>query len=119
MSLTTTLPPDVQWFTWSDRPAEAVFGPLGLRITPLLYSTRARKMSRIEPRRDPVRLGHHALTACRTGLETGLAGTWLALALDPAGPFVQRGSWRQEAGLRPGRAAAAGRSRAWASPALS
>ncbi|WP_172327422.1 trehalase family glycosidase [Mangrovicoccus sp. HB161399] len=95
MTLTTTLPPEVQWFTWSERPAEAVFRPLGIRVTPLLYSTRARKVSRIEPRHDPVRLGPHALTACRAELETELAGTRLALSLDPAGPFVQRGGWER------------------------
>ncbi|WP_138465841.1 trehalase family glycosidase [Poseidonocella sp. HB161398] len=99
MTLTPTLPPDVQWYTWSERPAEAVFQPLGIRIAPLLYSTRARAVSQIAPRRDPVRLGPHGLGTCRAELETELAGTRLALSLDPAGPFVQRGGWqRRKAG---------------------
>ena len=51
------------WNTWSSRPAEMVFLPLGVRLTPVLYANSSRCgdiCSRPEP---GVRLGRHAVDA--------------------------------------------------------
>ncbi len=99
-----TIAIDRAWNSWSDRPAEAVFLPLGVRITPVLYSSRARSTSAIEPRRDVVRLGRHGIDGSVIELETDLAGTTLAFASTKPDPFVLRGTWvakvRGEWGLR-------------------
>ncbi|MEO6299141.1 MAG: hypothetical protein ABIO62_05870, partial [Paracoccaceae bacterium] len=88
-----TIAIDRAWNSWSDRPAEAVFLPLGVRITPVVYSTRARATSAIEPRRDVVRLGRHAIDGSVIELETELAGTTLAFASTKPDPFALRGTW--------------------------
>lgn len=88
-----TIPLARAWNSWSDRPAEMVFLPLGVRVTPVLYSTRARKTSVMEPRADVVRLGRHAIDGSVVELETDLAGTTVAFAAVKPGPFAFRGSW--------------------------
>jgi putative isomerase len=93
----TTIAIDRAWNSWSDRPAEAVFLPLGVRITPVLYSTRSRSTSAIEPRHDVVRLGRHATDGSVIDLETDLSGTTLALASQKPDPFVLRGTWQGKA----------------------
>lgn len=94
MPMTTTLPLARQWFTWSDRPAELVFQPLGLRITPILYSTRLRATSAIEPRSDVVRLGPHTLDSGHAEVETEFAGTRLTFRAGSTDPFTLRGGWQ-------------------------
>lgn len=89
----TTLSLKRAWNTWSDRPAEMVFLPLGVRITPILYSTRSRTTSAIEPRRNKVRLGHHAIDGSRIELETDHSGTTIAFSTVKSDPFAIRGSW--------------------------
>lgn len=81
------------WFTWSDRPAESVFLPLGLRLTPVLYSARLRRASLIAPREDVVRLGRHAVDGSFAELETELAGTRVGFRAGTVGPFALRGGW--------------------------
>ncbi|WP_283178961.1 trehalase family glycosidase [Gemmobacter sp. 24YEA27] len=93
MSMTTTLPLSRLWFTWGERPAEMIFQPLGLRVTPVLYSTRARKTSLIEPRADVVRLGPHRTDGGFAGLETDFAGTRIGFQAGAVDPFVIRGAW--------------------------
>lgn len=88
-----TIPQDRAWNSWSDRPAELVFLPLGVRVTPVLYSSRLRKTSLILPRHDVVRLGRHGLDGAVIELETDLAGTTVAFAALKPDPFVVRGSW--------------------------
>ncbi|PII39311.1 hypothetical protein T190_07540 [Sinorhizobium meliloti CCBAU 01290] len=88
-----TIPIERAWNTWSDRPAEMVFLPLGVRVTPILYSTRTRTTSAIEPRRDAVRLGRHAIDGSLIELETDHAGTTLAFLWDKTDPFAIRGEW--------------------------
>ncbi|MDX3926853.1 MAG: trehalase family glycosidase [Shinella sp.] len=94
-----TIPIKRAWNTWSDRPAEMVFLPLGVRLTPVLYSTRSRTTSAIEPRRDTVRLGRHAIDGSRIELETDHSGTTVAFSWTKADdPFVMRGEWHGKAG---------------------
>ncbi|RVN54037.1 MGH1-like glycoside hydrolase domain-containing protein [Sinorhizobium meliloti] len=92
-----TVPIERAWNTWSDRPAEMVFLPLGVRVTPILYSTRTRTTSAIEPRRDAVRLGRHAIDGSLIELETDHAGTTLAFLWDKTDPFAIRGEWHGKA----------------------
>jgi putative isomerase len=89
----STIPLMRAWNSWSDRPAEMVFLPLGVRITPVLYSTRSRTTSAIEPRRDPVRLGRHAIDGSLIELETDHTGTTVAFSTTKTDPFAVRGSW--------------------------
>jgi putative isomerase len=81
------------WNSWSSRPAEMVFLPLGVRITPVLYSTRSNTTSAIEPRRDTVRLGRHAIDGSLIELETDHSGTTVAFSTTKTDPFAIRGSW--------------------------
>jgi len=90
----TTIPLQRAWNTWADRPAEMVFLPLGVRLTPILYSTRTRKTSAIEPRHDKVRLGRHELDGCEVSLQTEHAGTALSLFWKKPDPFVINGGWK-------------------------
>ncbi|ULJ75636.1 MGH1-like glycoside hydrolase domain-containing protein [Rhizobium gallicum] len=89
----TTIPLDRAWNSWSTRPAEMVFLPLGVRITPVLYSTRSRTVSLIEPRTDSVRLGRHGIDGSVIELEMEHSGTTIALSATKTSPFAFRGSW--------------------------
>ncbi|MCE7029983.1 MGH1-like glycoside hydrolase domain-containing protein [Jiella avicenniae] len=87
-----TIPADRAWNTWSDRPAEMVFLPLGVRITPVIYSTSARKATTIGARDS--RLGRHAIDGSLIGIETTHAGTRLSLSYEKSGdPFAVAGRW--------------------------
>ncbi|MGG6896169.1 MGH1-like glycoside hydrolase domain-containing protein [Rhizobium sp. BR 315] len=90
----TTIPLNRAWNTWSDRPAEMVFLPLGVRLTPVLYSSRSRKTSAIEPRHDMVRLGRHELDGSEVSLETDHTGTTLSFHWSKPDPFVVTGGWK-------------------------
>ncbi|MGO8089499.1 trehalase family glycosidase [Rhizobium leguminosarum] len=89
----STIPLMRAWNSWSNRPAEMVFLPLGVRITPVLYSTRSKTTSAIEPRRDMVRLGRHTIDGSLIELETELSGTTVAFSTTKTDPFAIRGSW--------------------------
>lgn len=93
----TTIPFNRAWNTWSDRPAEMVFLPLGVRLTPVLYSSRSRTTSAIEPRHDTVRLGRHELDGSEVSLETEHTGTALSFHWSKPDPFVVTGGWRAQA----------------------
>ena len=88
-----TIPLARAWNSWSSRPAELTFLPLGLRITPVLYSTRARRASAIEPRHDPVRFGRHTIDNSLIELETELGGTSIRFQASASDPFAVRGQW--------------------------
>ena len=104
MLLHATIPLRRAWNTWSMRPAEMVFLPLGVRITPILYSTRTRTTSEIAPRENVVRLGRHDIGGTSVALETEHAGTRLRFAFAKPDPFIVCGSWEgvdlSEWGLR-------------------
>ncbi|MDW5317099.1 MGH1-like glycoside hydrolase domain-containing protein [Rhizobium sp. PL01] len=89
----TTIPLMRAWNSWSERPAEMVFLPLGVRITPVLYSTRSKTTSAIEPRHNPVRLGRHTIDGSLIELETDHTGTTVAFSATKTDPFAVRGSW--------------------------
>jgi putative isomerase len=93
MLLHTTVPLSRAWNSWSDRPAEMVFLPLGVRITPILYSSRSRTTSEIAPRIDAVRLGRHSIDGSHIDLETDHAGTTLGFSATKADPFTVCGRW--------------------------
>jgi putative isomerase len=92
-----TIPLSRAWNSWSFRPAELTFLPLGLRITPVLYSTRLRRTSLIEPRSDTVRFGRHSIDNSLIELETELAGTALSFRSGATDPFAVRGQWSASA----------------------
>ncbi len=92
----TTVPLDKAWNTWSDRPAELVFLPLGFSLTPVLYSTSIRKATAIPPG-EAIRFGSHALDGSLVEFETTHGGTTIAFTYRKADPFCISGSWQ---GLR-------------------
>lgn len=81
------------WNSWSDRPGEMVFLPLGIRVTPLLYSSRQRQCIKLEPRSDTLRLGRHSIDGSIIEFEADLAGTTLAFATTKPNPFAFRTTW--------------------------
>ncbi|MEK1932905.1 MAG: trehalase family glycosidase, partial [Pararhizobium sp.] len=95
----TTVPLSRAWNSWSDRPAEMVFLPLGVRITPILYSSRSRTTSEIAPRTNTVRLGRHGIDGSHIDLETDHSGTTVGFSATKSDPFTVRGEWQ---GLKTG-----------------
>ena len=80
------------WNTWSERPAELVFLPLGVRVTPVLHSSVIGRATTLRPLSE-VRLGRHGLHGEAIDFEARYGGTRLAFAFDKPDPFVVRGSW--------------------------
>ncbi len=93
MLIDTTVPAARAWNSWSDRPAEMVFLPLGVRVTPVLYSTSIRKATAIEPRRDAVRLGAHDVAGETIDVGVTHAGTAVDVAWRKVDPFTVTGRW--------------------------
>lgn len=89
----TTVSTARAWNSWSDRPGEMVFLPLGIRVTPLLYSSRLRQCIKLEPRSDTLRLGRHSIDGTIIEYEADLAGTTLAFATTKPHPFAFRTTW--------------------------
>ncbi len=89
----TTVSTARAWNSWSDRPGEMVFLPLGIRVTPLLYSSRLRQCIKLEPRSDTLRLGRHSIDGAIIEFEADLAGTTLAFATTKPQPFAFRTIW--------------------------
>jgi putative isomerase len=89
----STIVPERAWNTWSSRPAEMVFLPLGVRLTPVAYASSTRSATLFPPG-DAVRLGRHALDGSLVELELTHAGTKLAWSWHKAGPFELTGGWR-------------------------
>ncbi len=89
----TTVSTARAWNSWSDRPGEMVFLPLGIRVTPLLYSSRLRKCITLEPRSDTLRLGRHNIDGSLIEFEADHAGTTLAFATTKPQPFAFRTTW--------------------------
>lgn len=89
-----TIPLNRAWNSWSLRPAELTYLPLGVRVTPMLYSSRSRRVSLIEPRSDKVRFGRHTIANRLIELETELSGTVIGFSAQSTDPFAIRGSWQ-------------------------
>ncbi|WP_081718335.1 MGH1-like glycoside hydrolase domain-containing protein [Lutibaculum baratangense] len=69
-----------------------VFLPLGVRVTPVLYSTRAKAATTIRP--ADCRFGRHAIDGSLVELETVHGGTRIALAYGKAiDPYAVAGRW--------------------------
>ncbi|MCW6509959.1 MGH1-like glycoside hydrolase domain-containing protein [Lichenifustis flavocetrariae] len=90
-----TIPPNRAWYTWSSRPAEMVFLPLGVRLTPLAYAGSTGKAT-LYPPGDGVVFGRHDLEARDVGLTLTHAGTTLDWRFTKADPFAIAGRWRAD-----------------------
>lgn len=88
-----SVPPERAWSTWSERPAEMVYLPLGVRLTPLAYAA-SRNAATLFPPGAGLRLGRHDLAGGSIDLALDHAGTTLALAYDKPDPFRVVGRWR-------------------------
>ncbi len=88
-----TIPPNRAWYTWSARPAEMVFLPLGVRVTPVAYAGSCNKATAFPPG-PGVRFGIHDLEAGTVGLDLEHAGTALHWSYVKADPFAFVGRWR-------------------------
>ena len=91
----STIPIARAWNTWSSRPAEMVFLPLGVRLTPVLYANSTGRTSSFEAGGTGIRLGPRAVDG-GGGVELELthAGTTLEWRYRKPDPFVLLGSWR-------------------------
>ncbi|SRR5271165_2447190 len=103
MLRSATIPLARAWNTWSSRPAEMVFLPLGVRVTPVAYADSIRKATLFPPG-ETVRYGRHALDGSLVELDLSHAGTGLLWRYRKRDPFEIEGSWlvtqRGEWGLR-------------------
>jgi putative isomerase len=99
----TTIIPERAWNTWSARPLEMVFLPLGVRLTPFAYSASAGKAT-VFPSGPALRFGRHALDGSLVEAEVSHAGTRLAWSYHKPDPFRVAGAWKSlvhgEWGLR-------------------
>jgi putative isomerase len=84
------------WNTWSARPAEMVFLPLGVRVTPVAYSDHLRRATLFPPG-AAVSLREHTLDGSRADLELEHGGTQLHWSWRKSDPFAVRGGWHTEA----------------------
>ena len=103
MLVDTNVQAKMAWNTWSNRPAEMVFLPLGVRLTPVLFSNRLAKATTIRPGADLV-LGRHGMDGEIVEFETRHGGSRLAFTYEKTDPYAVRGRWEtlelQEWGLR-------------------
>jgi putative isomerase len=88
-----TITPDRAWYTWSSRPAEMVFLPLGVRLTPLAFAGSTGRATLFPPG-PGVRFGSHDLAATQLDLKLEHAGTVLDWSYHKPDPFRVVGRWR-------------------------
>jgi putative isomerase len=88
-----TVPLNRAWNTWSSFPAEMVFLPLGVRLTPVAYSDRLRRASRF-PAGLETRFGRHGADGGCIELDLAHGDTALTLSYMKPGPFEVVGAWR-------------------------
>lgn len=89
----TTIPTERAWNTWSERPAEMVFLPLGVRLTPLAYSAH-RNEATLFPPGPGLSFGAHALDGSAVDATLEHAGTRLQWSWRKHGPFALSADWR-------------------------
>ena len=87
-----TVPASRAWSTWSNRPAEMVFLPLGLRLTPVCFAGSTGRAT-LFPSGDGVVFGTHALDAAQVSLHLRHAGTELDWRYDKTDAFTIVGRW--------------------------
>jgi putative isomerase len=92
----TTIPLARAWNSWSFRPAEMVFLPLGVRITPVAYSGHLGRATLFPPG-DGISFGEHALDGSHIAMTLTHGGTRLVWDWWKADPFEVCGTWRTEA----------------------
>lgn len=92
MLVDTNVPLSRAWNTWSNRPAEMVFLPLGVRLTPVLFSSRAGKATTIRPGPD-LKLGRHGIDGEHVAFQSTYGGTRLDFRYDKSDPFAVHGEW--------------------------
>ena len=88
-----TIAPSRAWSTWSSRPAEMVFLPLGVRLTPVAYAGSTGQATLFPPGPGVV-FGRHDLDATEVGLDLSHAGTVLDWHYSKPEPFAVAGAWR-------------------------
>lgn len=82
------------WNTWTqERPAEMVFLPLAVRMTPFAFSASI-ETATFFPMSPSIRLGVHPVDADGMDLQLEHAGTKLSLVYDKPDPFTLRGIWK-------------------------
>ncbi|WP_118134401.1 trehalase family glycosidase [Oceanicella sp. SM1341] len=91
MLLDTTIPLSRAWNTWSDRPAEMVFLPLGLRLTPVVFSAREGKASLLPA--AALRFDAHSPDGAEISCTARHAGSELALGWRRDEPWSVLGTW--------------------------
>ena len=91
----TTIPLARAWNSWSPRPAEMVFLPLGVRITPVAYSAHLGRATLFPPG-DGIAFGEHTLDGSHIAMTLAHGGTRLAWMWRKLGPFDVCGTWRTE-----------------------
>ena len=90
----STIPIERAWNTWDGaRPAEMVFLPLGLRVTPMAYAA-STKTATFFPPGPALRFGTRAVDASHVEMGLSHAGTTLDFVYDKAGPFDLIGRWK-------------------------
>ena len=87
-----TVPTSRAWSTWSNRPAEMVFLPLGIRLTPVGFAGSTGRATLFPPGKEVV-FGTHALDAAQVSLRLRHAGTELDWHYDKIDPFTIVGGW--------------------------
>ncbi|MFT8715041.1 MGH1-like glycoside hydrolase domain-containing protein [Gluconobacter potus] len=92
MIVESTVPPARAWNTWSDRPAAMTFLPLGVHVTPLLYSTSQRCATLLPPGKDLL-FGRHDMGGRLVEFETRHGGTEIAFRYEKDDPYCLRGAW--------------------------
>ena len=87
-----TIPLARAWNTWSSRPAEMVFLPLGVRLTPVAYAASTGRATLFPPG-QAVRYGRHHLDGSLVELGLGHAGTELQWTWTKPDPFAVVAAW--------------------------
>jgi putative isomerase len=90
----TTIPSGRAWNTWDgERPAEMVFLPLGLRVTPMAYAASTKRATFFPPG-PGLRFGARTVDSFRVEMGLSHAGTQLDFSYVKAGPFDLIGRWK-------------------------
>lgn len=88
----TTIPAARAWNTWSSLPAEMVFLPLGVSLTPVGYAGSSGTAT-LYPSGAATRFGEHGIDGDRIALDLTHAGTTLRWSYSKTDPFVVTGAW--------------------------
>jgi putative isomerase len=87
-----TIPLARAWNTWSSRPAEMVFLPLGVRLTPIAFAASTSRATLFPPG-EAVRFGRHHLDGSLVELKLVHAGTELHWTWTKPDPFAVVATW--------------------------